>query len=53
MRVEGTVFKGVGTEKRGGETNILKRGGKLRQEVSALKRGGGLERTYELCGYCE
>ena len=41
MRVEGTVFKGVGTEKRGGETNILKRGGKLCQEVSALKGEGG------------
>ena len=33
---------------RGGETKILKRGGKLGQEVGALK-GGGLEPPYELC----
>ena len=38
-----------GTEKRGGKTKILKGGGKLGQgSVGALKRGGGLEPTYEL-----
>ena len=37
-----------GTEKRGGETKILKMGGKLGQGVDALKRRG-LETPYELC----
>ena len=43
VRVGGTVqniLKGSGTEKRGGETKILK-GGKLGQGVGALKNGGG------------
>ena len=31
--------KGGGTEKREGETNILKRGNKLGQGLGALKRG--------------
>ena len=50
VRVEGTVsntLKGGGAEKRGGETNILKRGGKLGQRVGALK-GGELKAPYEL-----
>ena len=50
MRVGETVYnslKGDGTEKRGGETKILKRGNKLGQGVGALKRGG-LESPYEL-----
>ena len=41
MRVGGICLKylkGGGTEKRGGETKILKRGGKLGQGVGALKR---------------
>ena len=50
MRVGGTVqntLEGGGTEKRGGETKILKRGGgKLSQ--GALKKGG-LEPPYEIC----
>ena len=45
MRVGGTVsdaLKGGGTEKRGGETKILKRGrGKLGQGVGAFKKEGG------------
>ena len=50
----GTVWntlKGGGKKKRGGKTKILKRGGKLGQGVSALKKGGGggLEPPYELC----
>ena len=52
MRVGGTVqntLEGGGTEKRGGETKILKRGGgKLSQGVGALKREG-LEPPYEIC----
>ena len=43
MRVGGTVqntLKGGGTEKRRGETKIIK-SGKLSQRVGALKRGGG------------
>ena len=36
------TIKGSGTEKRGGETKILKRGGKLSQGVGALKRGTGI-----------
>ena len=39
----GTVqntLKGSGTEKRGGETKISKRGSKLGQGVGALKGGG-------------
>ena len=37
-------------EKRGGETNILKRAGKLGQGVGVLKRrGGGLEPPHKLC----
>ena len=42
VQVGGTVWnilKGDGTEKRGGETKIFKRGGKLGQGVDALKRG--------------
>ena len=45
----GTVsntLKGGGTEKRGGETRILKRGRELDQGVGALK--GGQEPLYEL-----
>ena len=34
------MLKGSGTEKRGGERKILKSGGKLRQGVGALKKGG-------------
>ena len=42
-------LKAGGTEKRGGRTKILKRGGdKLGQGAGALKRGG-LEPPYELC----
>ena len=43
-------MKGGGTEKRGGDTKILKmgRGGKLGQGVGTLKRGGP-ENPYELC----
>ena len=37
-----------GTEKSGGETNILKRGDKLGQGMGALKKGGGLEPPHEL-----
>ena len=40
----GTVWntlKESGTEKRGGETKILKMEGKLGQVVGVLKRGGG------------
>ena len=51
VRVGGTVWntlKGDGTEKRGGETTILKRAGKLGQGVGALKQRG-LETPYELC----
>ena len=32
-------LKRGGTEKRGGDTKILKRGGKLGQRVGALKKG--------------
>ena len=46
--VKGRILKGVGTEKRGWETKILKRGRKLAQGVVALKRGRGLESSYEL-----
>ena len=44
VRVVGTVgntLKGGGTEKKEGETKILKRGGKLGQGVGALKKIGG------------
>ena len=41
------TLKGSRTEKRGGETKILKRGDKLGQGVGALKRGE-LEPPYEL-----
>ena len=45
MREDGGTMQntltGGGTEKRGEETKILKRGGKLDQEVGALKRGSG------------
>ena len=44
--VANTIKRG-GTEQRGGDTNILKRGGKLGQGVAALKRGV-LEHPYEL-----
>ena len=46
----GTVqntLKGSGTEKRGGETKISKRGSKLGQGVGALKGGGELESPYK------
>ena len=39
----GTVqntLEGGGTEKRGGETKILKRGGEMGQGVGDLKKGG-------------
>ena len=43
------TLKGSGTENRGGKTKILKRGGgKLSQEVGALKKGRGRESPYEL-----
>ena len=42
------TLKGSETEKRGGQTKILKKGGKLVQGVAALKRGG-LESPYQLC----
>ena len=42
------MLKGGGTEERGGETKILKRWGKLSQEVGVLSREG-LEPPYELC----
>ena len=47
--VENTL-KGGGTEKRGGETKILKRG-KAGSRGGCLKKGmgGGLEPPYELC----
>ena len=44
MRVGGDClkyFKRGGTEKRGGETKIFKKGGKLGKGVGALKRGAG------------
>ena len=34
------VPKGGGTEKRGGKTKILKKGGKLGQGVGTLRNGG-------------
>ena len=40
-------LKSGGTEKRGGETKIFKKGGKLGQGVGPLKRGW-LEPPYEL-----
>ena len=46
----GTVqntLKGSGTEKRGGETKISKRGSKLGQGVGALKGGGELKPPYK------
>ena len=51
VRVGETVLntlKGGGTERRGGKTKILKRGGKLGQGVGALERGGTLKPPYEL-----
>ena len=50
VRVGETVYislKGGGAQNRGGETKILKRGGKLSQGVGAFKRGG-LEPPYKL-----
>ena len=44
MGVGATVWNTLkvgGTEKSGGETNILKRGDKLGQGMGALKRGAG------------
>ena len=45
MREDGgtmqNTLKGGATEKRGEETKILRRGGKLGQGVGALKRGSG------------
>ena len=44
VRVEGTVcntLKGGGTEKRGGDTKILKRGRQAGSRGGALKRSGG------------
>ena len=38
-------LKGGGKEKRGGDTKILKKGGKLGQGVGALKRRGWNPRT--------
>ena len=34
-------------KKRGGETKFLKKGGKLGQGVGLLKKGGGLEPSYQ------
>ena len=47
----GNTLKGGGTEKRGGETKILKREGKLNQGVGALKKRGVRTplRTMRLC----
>ena len=45
------MSKGGGTEIRGGETKILRSGGKLGQEVGVLKKGGWLEPPYKLCIY--
>ena len=48
----GTVqntLEGGGTEKRGGETKILKRGGGDGSRGGCLKKGGGLEPLYEQC----
>ena len=42
-------MKGDGTEKRGGDTKILKRGGQAKSRSVCLKNGGGLEPPYELC----
>ena len=44
------TLKGGGTEKRGGDTKILKIGGQAGSGVDALKRGGGggLEPPYKL-----
>ena len=39
VRVGETLERG-GTEKKGGETKVLKRGGKLGQGMGALKNGG-------------
>ena len=44
VRVEGTVWntlKAGGTEKRGGETKILKRGAQAGSRVRRLKKEGG------------
>ena len=43
MRAGGGTVQGCGTEKKGGETKIFKKGGgsKLGQGVGALKKGGG------------
>ena len=48
----GTVqntLKGGGTEKRGGETKILKRRGQAGSRGGCLKKSCGLELPYELC----
>ena len=37
-----------GTEKKGGETKILKSSGKLGQKVAALKGGGGTGTSYNI-----
>ena len=42
-------MKGDGTEKRGGDTKILKRGGQAKSRSVCLKNRGGLEPPYELC----
>ena len=54
VRVKGTVsntLKGGGTEKREGETKILKSEGKLGQGVSRCLKNGGLESPYKLCNW--
>ena len=45
------TLKGGGTEKREGNTWVLKRGGKLSQGVGALQKRGVLEPPYELWIY--
>ena len=52
MRVGGTVcntLKGGGTEKRGGDTKILKRGRQAGSRGGCLKKERGMEPPYELC----
>ena len=44
-------LKRGGTEKRGGETKVLKRGSKLGQGVSALKRGGAGTLLRTMCAW--
>ena len=52
MRFGGTVentLKGGGTEKRGGKTKILKKGGGQAGSRGGCLKKGGLEPPYKLC----